>query len=272
MNATTTPIGRSPISGYKLTDFPTDGKPATPTRLPVSKDLPDHVDLRDKCPDVYDQGQIGSCTANALAGDIEFVKMKQGQDQTGTPARLDIYEQERKTEHTYPLDRGASVSDGVKDGKSVGYAPESDWPYSKANLNKKPTAQIQADRKDNVVGEAINIDHTDINQLKQSLADGYPVTLGIKVYSSFESQGNVHTGVIPMPDTQSEKLLGGHAMMLVGYDDKSQTFTFRNSWGKDWGNNGYGTIPYQYITSTDLAYPNEFWSVRSVNTGDSKAA
>jgi C1A family cysteine protease len=231
--------------------------------------LPSHVDLRPQCPDVYDQGQIGSCTANALAGDIEFVKMKQGNDKTGTPARLDIYEQERKKEHTFPQDSGASVRDGVKCGEKVGFAPESDWPYSQDNLNIDPTSQVLADRSDNKIGEAINVDHTDINQLKQSLADGFPVTLGIKVFQSFESDDNVHTGVINMPQA-NDKVLGGHAMLLVGYDDDSQRFIFRNSWklkdGTPWGDKGYGTIPYDYITSNKLAYPNEFWSVRSVST------
>jgi C1A family cysteine protease len=261
--------GFSPITHYKLVDF---GKPHTkahPTHLAVGQ-LPSSVDLRSGCPDVYDQGQIGSCTANALAGDIEFVKMKQGQNQTGTPSRLDLYEQERQAEGSFPDDSGAFLPDGINAAKTNGICPETDWTYSPDNLNIQPTPQALADRKDNKIVQALNIDHTDLNQLKQSLADGYPVTLAINVYQSFESPDNLHTGVINMPQS-GEKILGGHAMLLVGYDDASQRFIFRNSWklkdGTPWGDKGYGTIPYQYIASTDLAYPDEFWSVRQVDTG-----
>ncbi len=268
---TVTP-GWTPISHNRLTTFgPTSSQPPKTTRLPVSTDLPDHVDLRGQCPDIYDQGQIGSCTANSLAGDIEFIKMKQGQDQTGTPARLDIYEQERQAEGSFPDDSGASVADGIQCAKTTGVCPESDWPYSQANMNMTPTDQVKQDRPDNKITNAICLDNTDINQLKQSLADGYPVTLGIHVYQSFENSSNAHTGVINMPK-KNEQEIGGHSMLLVGYDDKSQRFIFRNSWGSDWGDNGYGTIPYKYISSPDLTYQNEFWSVRGVDTGSAKAA
>jgi len=100
-----------------------------------------------------------------------------------------------------------------------------------------------------------------LNQMKGCLASGYPFVFGFTVYESFESDQVAKTGVAPMPAT-NEKVLGGHAVLAAGYDDGSQRFLVRNSWGPDWGMGGYFTLPYAYLTDANLA--DDFWTVRMV--------
>jgi C1A family cysteine protease len=101
-----------------------------------------------------------------------------------------------------------------------------------------------------------------LNQLKGCLASGLPFVFGFSVYDSFESQEVARTGVVPMPDTATEQLLGGHAVLAVGYDDADQRFVVRNSWGEGWGDGGYFTMPYAYLTERSLA--SDFWAIVQV--------
>ena len=98
-------------------------------------------------------------------------------------------------------------------------------------------------------------------QMKGCLASGFPFVYGFTVYESFESDAVAKTGVVPMP-APTEKVLGGHAVVAVGYDDSTQRFIVRNSWGPGWGMGGYFTIPYAYLTDSNLA--DDFWTVRLV--------
>jgi C1A family cysteine protease len=100
------------------------------------------------------------------------------------------------------------------------------------------------------------------NQMKGCLAHGYPFVLGFSVYESFESEEVARTGVVPMPDIAKEQMLGGHAVLAVGYDDADQRFLCRNSWGESWGEGGYFTMPYAYLTDRSLA--SDFWAILSV--------
>ena len=97
--------------------------------------------------------------------------------------------------------------------------------------------------------------------MKAVLAAGYPFVCGFTVYESFEGDDVAKTGIVPMPGS-AEATLGGHAVMAVGYDDASQRFLVRNSWGTDWGMGGYFTIPYAYLTDSNLA--DDFWVIRVV--------
>ena len=91
------------------------------------------------------------------------------------------------------------------------------------------------------------------------MAGGYPFEFGFTVYESFESQEVAQTGVVPMPQ-QTEKVLGGHAVMAVGYDDAQQRIIVRNSWGTSWGQQGYFTMPYAYLTNHQLS--SDFWTIQ----------
>jgi C1A family cysteine protease len=222
--------------------------------------LPASVDLRAQCPPVYDQGQLGSCTANAIAGAIEFDQRKQKLPQPFTPSRLFIYYNERAMENSVASDSGAQIRDGIKSVGSQGVCAETLWPYVEDRFAVRPSAPCY---KIASTHPAVNYSRVpqDAGQLKACLAAGYPFVLGITVYESFESDEVASTGIVPMPQ-DSETTLGGHAVMAAGYDDSSERFLVRNSWGSDWGMGGYFTIPYEYLTNDNLA--SDFWTIRVV--------
>jgi len=99
--------------------------------------------------------------------------------------------------------------------------------------------------------------------MKGCLASSYPFIFGFTVYDSFESQPVAQTGVVPMPGS-TERVLGGHCVVAVGYDDSQQRFIVRNSWGTSWGIQGYCTMPYAYLTDSNLA--SDFWTIRLVSS------
>lgn len=222
--------------------------------------LPPSVDLRAQCPAIYDQGQLGSCTANAIAGAIEFDQRKQQLAQTFTPSRLFIYYNERVMENSVDSDSGAQIRDGIKSVGAQGVCAETLWPYIEDQFATRPSSPCYKIAKTHPAVSYARLAQ-DLSQLKGCLAAGYPFVLGITVYESFESDDTAHFGVVPMPD-DSETALGGHAVMAAGYDDSSQRFLVRNSWGSDWGMGGYFTIPYAYLSDENLA--SDFWTIRVV--------
>jgi len=222
--------------------------------------LPPSVDLRPQCPPVYDQGQLGSCTANAIAGAIEFDQMKQKLADVFPPSRLFIYYNERVIEHTVDTDAGAMIRDGIKSIAKQGAPHEKLWPYTISKFKTKPAAKAYADARKH---EAVLYQRVtqDRDQLRGCLASGYPFVFGFSVYESFESDAVAKSGTVPMPKS-GEKQLGGHAVVAVGYDDEQSRFIVRNSWGTSWGKSGYCTIPYDYLLDSNLA--DDFWTIRVV--------
>jgi C1A family cysteine protease len=156
-------------------------------------------------------------------------------------------------------DNGAAIRDGIKTIVNQGVCPETEWPYDIVKVADKPLAQCYTDAMACQAVSYQRLVSTNLNQLKGCIASGYPFVFGFTVYDAFESEEVAKTGQLSMPGPQ-EKTQGGHAVLAVGYDDATQRFTVRNSWGKDWGLNGYFTMPYAYLTSTDLA--DDFWAVR----------
>lgn len=227
--------------------------------IPTST-LPPHVDLRSVMPPVYDQGQLGSCTANAIAGALEHQYMAQKLPEI-TPSRLFIYYNERVVEHTVRSDSGAQIRDGIKSIAQKGDCPESEWPYDVERFAQKPPPKCYSDGlKEKVLTyEAIA---QDIGQMKACLAAGFPFVLGFTVYDSFESDVVAKTGILNLPK-QGETVVGGHAVLAVGYDDTTKRLLVRNSWGPTWGQAGYFTMPYAYILDPDLA--SDFWVVKLVS-------
>ena len=233
--------------------------------------LPAAVDLRPGCPPVYDQEQIGSCTANAIAGAFEF-EMRKQQLTDFMPARLFIYFNERLIEGTTGTDSGAQIRDGIKSVAKVGVCPETEWPYdgTPADANgqwpagdpagERPTDACYTDAQRNRVTSYHRV-HQVLDQMRGCLAAGFPFVIGFTVYSSFESSEVAATGTVPMP-APGEAVLGGHAVLAVGYDDSTQRFLMRNSWGEGWGDAGYFTMPYAYLTDRRLSA--DFWTLRVV--------
>src|SRR5450759_2545817 len=221
--------------------------------------LPPYTDLRAQCPGVYDQGQLGSCTANAIGGAIEFDRLKQSLPDY-VPSRLFIYYNERVIEGTVNSDSGAMIRDGIKSVASQGVCAEPEWPYDISKFTEKPSAQAY---KDAATDRAVSYQSLiqDLNQMRGCLASGYPFIFGFTVYESFESPELAKTGHTPMPGPM-ERAVGGHAVIAVGYDDTSQAFLVRNSWGAGWGMAGYFSLPYTYLVQPGLA--SDLWTIRIV--------
>lgn len=234
--------------------------------------LPAKVDLRKHCPAVYNQGQIGSCTANAIAAAVQFDRKKQ--KLAGfIPSRLFIYYNERSTERSVPLDNGAQIRDGIKSVGKQGVCPETEWTYDDtpadpttnvwptgAKPARKPSKGCYTDAKKYRAVSYQRVNRT-VSQMKGCLADGYPFVFGFTVYDNFESAEVARTGLLDMP-APKEGVIGGHAVLAVGYDDKTQRFTVRNSWGTRWGKRGYFTMPYSYLLTENLS--DDFWTIRLV--------
>lgn len=231
--------------------------------------LPTQVDLRAQCPPVYDQGQVGSCTANAIAAAHEFDQMNQKLPAPCpfTPSRLFIYYNERDMEHTTNSDSGAQIRDGIKSVSQLGVCREDPtWPYDgdpvppNPEVTQKPPQAAYTEALSYVSVQYQRVPQL-LAQMQGCLATGYPVVFGFTVYESFESQQVAQTGLVPLP-AASEQVLGGHAVAAVGYDDSQQRFIVRNSWGTGWGLQGYCLMPYAYLTNPHLA--SDFWTIRLV--------
>lgn len=222
--------------------------------------LPSKVDLTPKCPAVYDQGDLGSCTANAIGAAIQFDQLKQKLKMTFVPSRLFIYYNERAIEGSVMSDSGAQIRDGIKSVGDKGVCPETEWPYDITKFAVVPTHKCYGDAWHH---KAVTYQRLiqNLNQMKGCLASGYPFVFGFSVYYSFMSDQVAQTGHAPMP-SPNESLQGGHAVMAVGYDDTNQWFICRNSWGTGWGMNGYFTLDYAYLIDTNLA--DDFWTIRVV--------
>lgn len=226
----------------------------------VLSQLPSQMDVRNQCPPVYDQGQLGSCTANAIAAAMEFERIKQKLSDF-MPSRLFIYYNERVIEGTVNSDGGAQIRDGIKSVAEQGACSETEWPYDISKFATQPSPQCFQDAlKDKaVLYTRLSIILT---QMKGCLASGYPFVFGFSVYESFESQEVAASGHASMPKP-GEQCIGGHAVLAVGYDDTSQHFIIRNSWGTNWGMQGYFTLPYSYLMDSNLA--DDFWTIRLVS-------
>lgn len=228
----------------------------------VVKKLPAKIDLRKKCPPVYDQGQLGSCTANAIGAAFEFGLKKQKLNEDFMPSRLFIYYNERAIEHTINSDSGAQIRDGIKSVNKQGTCSESIWPYDIGKFTDKPSDECYKNALEHQVLSYHRVSRS-LKQMRGCLSEGYPFVFGFTVYESFESETVAKTGKLNMPK-KKEAILGGHAVLAVGYDDKTKRFSVRNSWGTDWGKSGYFSMPYEYLTDENLS--DDFWTIRVVET------
>src|SRR2546421_9761617 len=193
------------IKGYGWNPDMPDGRDFMYAAPPeVVSQLPPKVDLRDQCPDVFDQGQLGSCTANAIGGALEFDQMKQ-KETAFTPSRLFIYYNERVIEGTTSSDSGAQIRDGVKSVNQQGAPPETDWAYDITTFADKPpqTAYDDATQHEAILYQRLT---PTLGQLKGCLASGFPFVFGFVVYESFESQAVASTGEAQMPQAGEKQL------------------------------------------------------------------
>jgi C1A family cysteine protease len=216
--------------------------------------LPSKVDLRKEDSPIENQGHLGSCTANALAGNLQFLEKVNGQTYKDV-SRLFIYYNERALEGTIRSDSGAMLRDGIKVLAKDGVCPESSWPYDISQFTRKPPSVCYKEGLKHRITSYHRLQS--LSEMFNCLAEGFPFVFGFTVYESFESLKVAQTGLVPMPK-KSERAVGGHAVMAAGYDQKQKRFIVRNSWGPQWGQMGYFTIAFAYLET--LA--SDFWTIR----------
>jgi C1A family cysteine protease len=255
--------------GYLLDSYdPRDRDELTEAdKLPAMKDvaeLPRRVDLRESgyMPEIWDQGQLGSCTAHGTLGNYQYHVAKQGLD-VAMRSRLALYYAARALEHDVATDAGAQVRDAVKAIAHGGIDPESEWPYDIKKFAERPprdtdTAQHAAISYFRVLPSRTH--------LLNRLAQGFPITDGMPVYASMETEKVAETGNVPMPK-KGEKYEGGHCTLTIGYDldatdaDGNKGILLkRNSWGTGWGKDGYFTLPLAYAN-----FLSDRWALRTVD-------
>lgn len=235
--------------------------------------LPAFVHLEQWCSPIEDQGDLGSCTANAGVGLLEYYERRTTGNHLDA-SRLFLYKVTRKLAGSTG-DSGAELRTTMKALVLFGTPPERYWPYKVNDYDHEPTAFCYS-FADNY--KAISFYRLDppgtkpdalLREIKKMLAAGLPSMFGFSVYSSFPAVGD-DTGDIPLPTTK-DKLEGGHAVMAVGYDDKKKigackgALLIRNSWGKEWGEKGYGWLPYNYVT---VGLADDFWSLTKASFVD----
>jgi C1A family cysteine protease len=242
-------------------------------RLLKKKTLPKSVDLRQWCSPVEDQGLLGSCTAHAGAGIIEYYERKSFGNHIDA-SRLFLY---KVTRNLMKLkgDTGAYLRTTIGAMVLFGVPPEDYWPYTddEKKFDKEPPAFCYAFAQNYQTIKYYRHDppetaaNTILNRVKTYLVSGHPAMFGFTVYNSIEQADK--TGKIPFPSPK-EKIEGGHAVAAVGYDDKMKiknkyagkettgALLIRNSWGKEWGEEGYGWLPYEYALK---GLAEDFWSV-----------
>jgi C1A family cysteine protease len=228
---------------------------ADASELAVQKE----VDPRDELPPVFDQGQLGSCTANAVAAAVEYDAKLNGSD-PGPLSRLWIYYYERKIEGS-PADQdtGAYGRDGFKVCNKLGVPLEKSWPYVIKKFSQEPPAKLAAEAQQHRISNYRSVPRN-LDGIKAVLSNRQTIAFGFTVYESFESQEVANTGLVPMP-SRGERTLGGHEVLLVGYlKDEPNYGLVRNSWGDGWGLGGYFLMPWAYILDRNLA--SDFRTIR----------
>jgi len=219
------------------------------------------VDLRASghMPDPYNQEQLGSCTANSAAGDMEYTANRLGLKIGGTPSRLFIYYNERVMMGTVNEDSGATIRASMKAMHKFGAPPENEWPYDISKFTQRPPVADFTDALKDVVLSYQGVRRAE-SYIVASLLAKRPVQIGFTVYESFEQDiGN--NGLMPWPQT-GEQVMGGHAVLVVGivWINRKGYWIVRNSWGTGWADGGYFYMPLRYLMNTSLA--SDYWNIQ----------
>lgn len=225
----------------------------------LPKDLLPSVDLRYGLGQVYNQGPLGSCTANAIASAFQYA-LKREKKPEFDPSRLFLYYNERAMEGNIESDSGATIRDGIKSINTTGICSEQCFPYNVAMFKAQPGQTCYSEAAVHKVSQYARIEQN-LVALKSCLAEEIPIVFGFTVYEQFESDEAAQTGIVKMPGFY-QSMLGGHATLIAGYDDSTRLFTVRNSWGEEWGDNGNFYMPYEYVTNPNLA--SDFWAINFV--------
>lgn len=205
---------------------------------------------------IEDQGQLGSCVANAVTSAVECLYAMRGEPVE--LSRLALYYHARMFDGWEDRDSGTYVRQAIKAAAMYGVPTETSWPYRVAAYRADPSSCDKEARRRRVTSY-----HRveGINGLRRTICDGFPVVFGFSVPESMQDHsGARETGVVPYP-RDNERIIGGHSVMATGYDDTTEMVQFVNSWGESWGQGGYGWIPYDYF---DTGLATDLWVVTGV--------
>jgi len=232
-------------------------KPTKLSLLPIVQP-PTKIDLTvtNKFPPVYDQGNLGSCTANSLLCAYLYDELNFNHISVNTevfdPSRLYLYYQERVLEHDVPDDNGSSLDDGLLSLETKGVCSEGLWPYIVDKFKEIPPPTCDVDAKSHRVIQAKQLNQT-LEDLQTCLRHSVPFVFGIACYNGLETLSAENHWILPIPSPE-EKSIGGHAIICVGFDDTTKLFKIRNSWGFSFGDKGHFYIPYEYMLNPNLSY------------------
>lgn len=212
------------------------------------------VDLTDNFPQVLDQGYLGSCVSNCMSNALKYL-LKKTKQKYFQPSRLYIYYNARVLLMGLSPDQdtGISIKNCCSAVKKYYACNEKIWKYNIKNFNLKPS--IEAYENARIIDEIryYRIDNN-LNSIRLALSSGLPILYGFLAYESFESDDLAKTGIMKYPDIEKEKALGGHCVLIVGYDDDTRTVKCQNTWGTQWGNNGYFTVSYRIIQNENISW------------------
>lgn len=230
---------------------------ALPPIQPVNA-LPRIVDMSPSpaMPPVWDQGQLGSCTAHGSLAAYHFVAANSGLT-VPMLSRLQLYYCSRAMEGTADQDSGAQIRDVMKVLHTQGVAPESEWPYDITQFAVAPPAQAMTDAPNHESLVYFRV-LPSLTRVLNRLSQGFVIVDGMPVYESMETQEVANSGEVPLPEP-GEKLLGWHCTATVGYDLDRQVLKKRNSWGTGWGKAGYFEVPFAYLNLM-----SDRWAIRTV--------
>lgn len=224
-------------------------------RFHKATNLPKIVSHREKQTPVRDQGDMNSCTGFALAAMREYYEVLDCQTNKRICSNyrlspLFIYNAERQMRGWLEIDEGAFIRDGLKVLQKLGCESEENFQTDWNNFKKIPQASETS--LQNCTYTYMRLENLD--EIKLVLSMGLLVVCGLTVYKNWELPIAYQQGIIPMPAGRS---LGGHAVLIVGYNDDTQTLEYKNSWGEKWGNGGYFVTDYSYIEHSG----SDFWTI-----------
>jgi C1A family cysteine protease len=238
-----------------LRDWKYRPDPSATRRLPAS------VDLRRHCPPIYDQLHLNSCSANALAAALRYDELKAGHRSHDLPSRLFIYYNERVVAGVTDENTPVSLRDGYRTIAKLGVCSERMWPYDVRRFRRKPPLACYRAARRHVAIEYYRLRRA-ISHLRTCLAQRYPFVFALAVHASMLTRAVGRTGVLSVPNHR-DAFVGGHAVVAVGYQMATRRIIFRNSWGRSWGDRGYGYMPFAFIASAALTW--DFWTMRRVS-------
>ena len=214
---------------------------------------------KDYFPEIVDQGNIESCVPTCISTIYYYLTMKQMNHLKFRISRLYLYYQVRKLYNDIENDNGSTISDCINILHTDGIIPEFLYPYIPNNVHNNPNVFLDKYSK---FCKCLGFENINRNHIKQKILQDYPVLCGIKLFNSIYNDDVKKTGIINKYD-KNDELLGGHCIIIIGFDDTTKYYKFINSWGTSWGNNGFGFLPYEFINNNKLS--NEFYILKEVS-------